>query len=746
MVLRRLIPTILTALLLPILGPPLAPATAVDARSRSAAATAASGDGWSPRPADHPRTVTRRDLGIPMSDGTVLRGDLTLPADADGTAVPGRWPVVVTITAYNKAAQTAPAAGGLAGGDSGYLVERGYAQLTVDARGTGSSEGTWCAFCTRENADAGEVLTWAAEQPWSNGSTAMSGPSYMGIDQIFAAASRPKGLKAIFPQVPAADVYRDVVASGGQVDVGFIPLWLGLVTGAGVVPPAVTATQPQSGLTALAQHLQGLGTFTLPMLLDAMGGREQAYDGDFYAQRSPINVVDRVQVPTFLVSGEYDLFQRGTPLLFERLQQHGVPVRMVTGPWNHLQASAGDGLEDAGHGTLEELQLRWFDHWVKGLPDPGLAAIPPITYYEQGTGTWRTAERWVDPADTRATSLPLAGSAVPGSPGMLGAAPAAHGRATVLPVPLSGLCSRSSDQWTAGLLSQLQFLDPLCFDDNRLDDTSSTLFETPPLTRRLPILGPIDARLFVSSNTGDGMLSVGVSDVAPDGSVRRLTGGWQVIAMRALDTGRTRYLDGKVLQPYHPFTPASVASARPGEVVPVDVEVFPTGAAIAPGHRLRLSVRAFDVPHLAPTLPQLPGVLTTLTVHSSPTYPSALVLPTRDRPASAAPVITPPAPVAGAPAVPAARGRAALGLRIHGHRLVVRLAGATRGVVRVRLDGRGIGSVRLHHGRAVLRLPHAARGRHRLSVTFRAQGRPTLRATCSWRVRQPAVRGRVRGT
>ena len=43
---------------------------------------------------------------------------------------------------------------------------------------------------------------------------------------------------------------------------------------------------------------------------------------------------------------------------------------------------------------------------------------------------------------------------------------------------------------------------------------------------------------------GDGMLSVSVEDVAPDGSVKRLTGGWQVISLRDLDTSRSRYLDG----------------------------------------------------------------------------------------------------------------------------------------------------------------------------------------------------------
>ena len=64
----------------------------------------------------------------------------------------------------------------------------------------------------REDKDATEIVKWAHRQSWSNGRSAMTGPSYMGISQIFAAAGHPKGLKAIFPQVPGADVYRDVVA------------------------------------------------------------------------------------------------------------------------------------------------------------------------------------------------------------------------------------------------------------------------------------------------------------------------------------------------------------------------------------------------------------------------------------------------------------------------------------------------------------------------------------------------------
>ena len=166
-----------------------------------------------------------------------------------------------------------------------------------------------------------------------------------------------------------------------------------------------------------------------------------------------------------------------------------------------------------------------------------------------------------------------------------------------------------------------------CLDDNRVNDLAGVTFDSAPVTKAVRFQGPINAHLYVDSIGGNGMLSVAVEDVAPDGTVKRLTGGWQVISDRALDTSKSRYLDGKLIQPFHPFTKAAEKPLAAGAVEPVDVEVFPTGASIEPGHKLRIAVQAFDVPHLTPTLPQLPGSLTAITIHSSAKYPSVLTIP-----------------------------------------------------------------------------------------------------------------------
>jgi putative CocE/NonD family hydrolase len=581
---------------------------------------------WTPRPEQYPGTVTQRDVPIRMSDGVVLRADVQRPADASGKAVETKLPVLVTITAYNKTV-LATGGAGLAGSDPSFLVKRGYVKVDVDARGTGSSRGHWNAFGARENQDGGEIMEWAHSQPWSNGLTGMTGPSYMGISQLWAAAAKPAGLKAIFPQVPGADVYRDIVASGGQLDVGFIPLWLGLVTVTGLVPPAFTPTDPGSAIASLLDHLTAGATFTAPLLLNAVLGGDPNYDGPFYQERSLINVIDQVDVPAFFVSGEYDLFQRGTPLLFENLRRRGVPAKLIIGPWDHLQASSGQEISRAGYGSLAELQLRWFDHWIKGVPDPALDSdIPNLTYFDQGPDTWRTSSGWI--TNQRATSLRLSGSSAGTKSGSLTTGAAQDGVSSVLPVPVAGLCTRSLNQWTAGVFQEFGPPNNPCFKDNKLNDTLGAVFETQPVTSPVRIQGPINAHLFTSSTTGDGMLSVAVEDVAPDGTVSRLTGGWQVLSHRALDTAKTRYLDGKIIQPFHPFTRAAQKKLARGEVAPIDVEVFPTAATIRPGHRLRLAVQAFDVPHLLPSLGLALGSLTVLKVHTSAQYPSELTLPT----------------------------------------------------------------------------------------------------------------------
>src|SRR5439155_23612483 len=43
----------------------------------------------------------------------------------------------------------------------------------------------------------------------------------------------------------------------------------------------------------------------------------------------------------------------------------GVPARLLIGPWTHI--AAGNGLPVDGVPSVNELELRWYDHYLRGV-------------------------------------------------------------------------------------------------------------------------------------------------------------------------------------------------------------------------------------------------------------------------------------------------------------------------------------------------------------------------------------------
>ena len=573
---------------------------------------------WKPRPATY-GIVIEKDVPVSMSDGNVLRVDVRRPAKADGSPAPGRFPVILTQTPYNKNS-------GALAFEADHLVTRGYVQVIADVRGTGGSNGTWDSFGSREQRDGFELAEWAAStaRPWSNGSLGLHGTSYGAINQFFTAAQQPRGLKAMFPIVPMGDSYRDIVGSGGQVNTSFIPLWLGLVTSLGMLPPTYTGSDPAAAAAALAAHAGNVGHFQGGTVAQSVAGGVPSYDGPFHQQRSPLRVVDRVTVPTFVVGGWYDLFQRGEPMLFQRLQGNGVPSRLVMGPWTHLTASDGPGLVEKGLPSLNDLELRWMDRYVRGVADPAMDRdLAPVTYLEEGAGEWTRATSW-PPAGTQYEALPLGGNAAPGRPGTLGGKPAATPADSLPWQPTTGVCSRGTVQWTAGAGAGTP-----CETDQRLNDAYGLSYDM-PVAEDLRLAGPVNGRLFVSTNGRNAQVTVRVEDVAPDGTATQLSAGWQVLSLRALDRSRSVVRDGHVVQPWHPFTKESERQPVAGEVMEVHVEVFPIGAVLKKGHTLRMTIQPADAPHLTPSVPQAATMVGgVLSVHHDAKHRSQLIVPVR---------------------------------------------------------------------------------------------------------------------
>lgn len=565
------------------------------------------------RPAEYTATASS-DAFVEMRDGVSLALHIIRPADDSGNPVSEPLPVILTVTGYNSSLSSYAL-------NANSLVARGYVHVYVDERGTGSSEGSWESFGAAAQDDYLEVLNWIDAQPWSNGHVGTWGPSYMGLSQFFVAKHQHPSHKAMFAIVPMADAYRDIVFTGGQTNAGFIPLWVGLVGGLGLFPAAALQNNPADALSIFLEHLSGsFLQFGAGTIADALLGGATVYDSEFWRIRSPIEYTANISIPTFVVGGLNDLFQRGEPMLYEAMKTRA-ESKLVIGPWTHLGGSTGEGLPADNVPSIDQMALQWFDRYLRGDRN-GVESQPAVTQYLYGAERWVTAPDWPHPA-ARARVLHLQPD------GGLADDEGATGTVLVPQVPANGVCSMSASQWTAGIIGML----PLpCATDNRLNELLlEATFTTAPLEEPLYVNGPMQANVWVSTTALDAGLVVRVTDVYPDGRSQELTNGLLTASMRAVNPDKSRYLDGEMIQPWHPFTEETKAAPAPGEIVELNVEIFPSSFVIAAGHSLRVTVGASDLPHGLPPLPDLVNqAVGMLTVYTGGETASNIVIPVID--------------------------------------------------------------------------------------------------------------------
>lgn len=551
-----------------------------------------------------------------MSDGVKLAVDVYRPTDpVSGQPARGPFPVVMSQTPYGKRSVVTTQSMGQGFGGDGfypYLVERGYIDVVADVRGTGSSEGDFSLFGSREMQDGVGLADWAARLPGSTGRVGLAGSSYVGLNQIFTAALAGPGspIGAIVPATVGSDIYRDLAFAGGIPNLEFAGVWEGLRSSMTAATPDEPSQDPSAVVEHPADRAARLAEFDAQLYAEVDTGGPRAFDNDFWASRAASNYLDRVaanDVPALIVSGWHDVYQRGAALDFAGLQNawsrlHGGPGRpaadvppmtgaiqptgryqLVAGPWFHNPSTLGL--------QFQQMQLAWFDRWLKGEQNGIDSTSTPLHAFELGANRWIDAARW--PIDaTRARTFYL------GSGTLSDHAPATAGAD---PLPASGArspCNAGTDQWSTGLpalaIAEAGGGGDPCADDDRTTQAASLVYTSAPFGSATTVAGPIDATLYASSTRPDAELVATVEDVAPDGSSRPLGSGALLGSLRALDQGSSWRLDGKLILPWHPYTAASASDMTPGKVERLDVEVYPSVARIAAGDRLRLTIGSGD--------------------------------------------------------------------------------------------------------------------------------------------------------
>jgi len=539
--------------------------------------------------------VIEKDVDVPMRDGARLKADVFRPAGD------GRFPAILNLGPYQKDKLWVPPAtleekaNPLMNWETvnpQWWVPQGYAAVRVDGRGSGKSPGQCEPWSLAESIDFYDAIEWAAAQPWCNGKVGLSGISYFAINQWFVANHQPPSLKAIIPWEGFADLYRDALFHGGLLSL-FMPNWY------------VAHLMHHVVGRASRHHPNAWQTNTLHFWLS-----NNLDSGAFHGAQAQW---DKITVPMFSVGNwsGMGLHLRGNTEAFMRAASPHKKLRIQAGTHVHPFYTE-EGRRD---------QLRFLDYWLKGI-DNGVMDEPPVKLaIRKGHDEieWRYEHEW--PLErTRWTKLYLDLS--PSSPGgvtgsLVAANPAAPGARSY---PATSLGSMGS---TSAASSQVM--------GGGIPAGMGVSFETLPLPDDLEVTGPLAAVLWVSSSTEDMDLFLTLRNIDADGREVLETGqqGAPVPVAKGWLRVSHRELDPELSLPYRPYhRHKRRLYLTPGEIVEVQVEIWPTSMVFRRGHRIRLDIQPRDGVGSASYMHYHADYNSgTNTIHAGGDTPSYLLLP-----------------------------------------------------------------------------------------------------------------------
>jgi len=504
------------------------------------------------------------DVPIEMDDGLVLRADVFRPVKD------GKYPVILSYGPYAKGLafqdgypsaweRMATKHPDVVEGSSNLYqswevvdpekwVPHNYACVRVDSRGAGCSPGFIDHFSPREIKDFYDCIEWAGVQPWSNGKVGLNGISYYGINQWHVASLQPPHLAAMCIWEGAADWYRDMTHHGGILST-FWENWYDM---------QVKTVQYGAGERGKRSRVHG-GLVCGPEILSDdelkknrtnFGAEIVAHplDDDYHKARSP--QWDKVVTPLLTAAnwGGQGLHPRGNFEGFVRavskdkwLEAHGIEH------WTHFYTDYG-----------REQQLAFFDYFLHGKKAKWNRQ-PKVLLQVRHPGekfVARPENEW-PLARTRWTKYFL-------DPATMTLTPRKPARGTKLAFAAMG---------------------------------DGLMFLTPPLAQDTEITGPSALKLWASSSTRDAdffivlrVFTGDLKEIVFQGAIdphTPIAQGW----LRASH----RKLDKKLSKPYRPYhTHDEKQPLKKGEVVELDIELWPTSIAVPAGYRIGLSIRGKD--------------------------------------------------------------------------------------------------------------------------------------------------------
>jgi putative CocE/NonD family hydrolase len=570
------------------------------------------------------------DCMIEMRDGIRLSTDLYFPSRW-GERVPGHFPVILERTPYGK---SHPSRSELANdqdlqgssGDRGkamsrmevaaFFVARGYVVIYQDVRGRNNSEGAFVKYLSEAN-DGFDTCAWTVRQPWCNGRIATKGLSYAAHTQMALACVAAPGLAAMVVDSGGfSNGYTAGIRQGGAYEMKQAA-WAVMFAMEDArrrgMPKTITSDELSEWFSRTPWKRGASPLSATPDYEDFLFDQWERGNFDDYWRQPGIFAEGfyprMADVAAMHISSWYDVYSRTATENYRGMLNHGAPTRLILGPWTHgdrSQTWAGDvefgptARFDVGLGeTFLEMRLRWFDHWLKSIPN-GVANVPPVMIFVMGGGSgrknaegrmdhggrWRAEQAWPIP-DCATERLYLHAS------GMLAAEPPSVEEAfrdyrfdPARPVPtLGGAVVQRPPSILAGPFNQVESaaffgcvspFGPLSARGDVL------VFQTEPLEVDMEVTGDITVLLWVSSDAPDTDFTIKLIDVVPpnedypEGYAMNLTDG--------------------ILRARYRSSWESPSTLTPGHVYRLCIQAPPVSNLFKAGHRIRLDISSSNYP------------------------------------------------------------------------------------------------------------------------------------------------------
>ncbi|MGW2826712.1 CocE/NonD family hydrolase [Streptomyces sp. NPDC001443] len=425
-------------------------------------------------------------LVVPAADGSPLITDHYFPR------AEGDFPTLLVRSPYGRGLPWSPMYGLL-------FAEQGFHVVLQSCRGTGGSGGVFDLW-RNEAADGPATVSWLRGQPWFNGTLGTVGPSYLGYTQWALALDPPPELKAMVVQVGLHDPYALFHAHGALRLETALAVGVGMTyqhQGMAAFLKATLRLRRRLRDVTTAQPLRGAYTSALggevPWLADVLTHPDP--QDAYWRGASLATAAERLGVPTSLITGWHDPLVDQTFEQYDRLRRAGCETALLVGPWTHTSA-----LQQGWPEVFAE-SLAWLRAHL--CADPTGLRPTRVRVHIGGENAWRNLDDW-PPATAVSRWFPTAQGHL-------------TRQAPTDRAPLTSLRYDPGDP-TPSLGGPLLSRTAGPRDNSGLEAREDVLtFTGPPLTEPVDILGPVSARLSISTDTGHADVFSRLCDVDPQG-------------------------------------------------------------------------------------------------------------------------------------------------------------------------------------------------------------------------------------